>query len=114
MKRHGRGDGQEMMKRKKSSKGRCCNRKKEGVKILWNSVKGRSRNLRRRSLKVRKWEETEMLDDLGRRSKLRKGRVLRKQARKARAAHLVSCTLLPGMRLKELYINSRFSENRDD
>ena len=47
-------------------------------------------------------------------------RVLRRQARKARAANLVKCSLAPGWRrvlgkpLKELYINGEFSENRED
>ena len=47
-------------------------------------------------------------------------RVLRRQARKARAAHLVKCSLALGHRrvlrkpLKELHINGEFSENRED
>ena len=47
-------------------------------------------------------------------------RVLRRQARKARAAHLVKSSLAPGWRrvlrkpLKELYIDGEFSENRED
>ena len=110
----GRIGSRAMRWRELNAERRWCTQKKAFEKIVWRQSRRKPRTRRKRFLTPQSWKREWEERAVARSLRPDERRVLRRQARKARAANLVKCSLALGERrvlrkaLMELHINGVF------